>query len=348
MIGAGAALSKTAEVRSPVPNATDSRNVFVVHGRNPEAHNSLFRFLRSIGLRPLEWSQAIQLTGKASPFIGEILDVAFSNAQAVVVLMTPDDVAQLQAQFRSQHDPPYESQLTGQARPNVLFEAGMAMGRNPERTILVELGALRPFSDIAGRHTVRLGNDSKARHELAQRLQTAGCAVDLSGRDWHTEGDFDLGEFQNAHEPSRNSPRQFDEHDKRLFARFLSAFPSRGKEVRFLRDHDVGVDFPSTMLDPFYDFIEQWGNAEHEFNSSELEERRLEFWNDLNTFLRELGQYTSETRGGWLSIGLKDMETRDKMLEAHPRLNDLGIKAYEAHQNLVRAGKRIGISIAPE
>lgn len=171
-------------------DATDSRNIFVVHGRNLEARNSLFRFLRSIGLRPLEWSQAIQFTGKVSPFIGEILDVAFSTAQAVVVLMTPDDVAQLQEPFRSPHDPSYESQLTGQARPNVLFEAGMAMGRNPERTILVELGALRPFSDIAGRHTVRLNNDSATRQELAQRLETAGCAVDLSGRDWHTEGDF--------------------------------------------------------------------------------------------------------------------------------------------------------------
>jgi predicted nucleotide-binding protein len=193
----GAASPKTAEVRFPMTSAADSRNVFVVHGRNLEARNSLFRFLRSIGLRPLEWSQAIQLTGKASPFIGEILDVAFSNAQAVVVLMTPDDVAQLQEQFRSSHDPLYESQLTGQARPNVLFEAGMAMGRNPNRTVIVELGTLRPFSDIAGRHTVRLSNDSVARHELAQRLETAGCSVDLSGRDWHTEGDFELGYAKN-------------------------------------------------------------------------------------------------------------------------------------------------------
>lgn len=172
--------------------AQDLRNVFVVHGRNLEARNSLFRFLRSIGLRPLEWSQAIKETGKASPFISEILDVAFSKAQAVVVLMTPDDVAQLQEPFRSPHDPPFESQLTGQARPNVLFEAGMAMGRNPDRTVIVELGILRPFSDIAGRHTVKLSNATASRQALAQRLDNAGCAVDLTGSDWHTEGDFTL------------------------------------------------------------------------------------------------------------------------------------------------------------
>lgn len=183
------------QITSGLPGkAKDNRNVFVVHGRNLDARNSLFRFLRSIGLRPLEWSQAVTGTGEASPFIGNILDVAFSMAQAIVVLLTPDDEARLREPLRAPADPPYESQLTGQARPNVLFEAGMAMGHNPSRTIIVELGTLRPFSDIAGRHTVRLSNTSAARQELAQRLETAGCAVDLSGRDWHTEGDFNIPE----------------------------------------------------------------------------------------------------------------------------------------------------------
>lgn len=79
-------------------------------------------------------------TGKGSPYIGEILDEAFSKAQAVVVLMTPDDEGYLRQVFRSPGDPPHETKLTPQARLNVLFEAGMAMGRSPERTILVELG----------------------------------------------------------------------------------------------------------------------------------------------------------------------------------------------------------------
>ncbi|HYX72246.1 MAG TPA: nucleotide-binding protein, partial [Nitrososphaera sp.] len=167
------------------------QNVFVVHGRNLEARNALFRFLRSIGLKPLEWSHAIELTGKAAPYIGDILDAAFSEAQAVVVLMTPDDEARLREPYRSANDPGYELELTGQARPNVLFEAGMALGRHPERTVIVELGRLRPFSDIAGRHTIRLDNSSIARQELAQRLTRAGCAVDLRGTDWHREGNFE-------------------------------------------------------------------------------------------------------------------------------------------------------------
>jgi hypothetical protein len=172
------------------------------------------------------------MTGKASPFIGEILDTTFSKAQAVVVLLTPDDVTQLKEELRSPHDPPYEAQLTGQARPNVLFEAGMAMGRCPERTVIVELGTVRPFSDIAGRHTVRLSNSSTARQELAQRLETAGCPIDLTGRDWHTEGDFNVKSEADSAEflkPNR-SPRPAEQiiYDGRGG---IDGFDFRGQEA---------------------------------------------------------------------------------------------------------------------
>ena len=170
--------------------ATNAREVFVVHGRNLAARDALFNFLRTIGLHPLEWSEAVQATGGTSPYIGDILDAAFSKAHAVVVLLTPDDEAQLREPLRRDNDPPYEVELSGQARPNVLFEAGMAMGRNEDRTVLVELGTLRPFSDVAGRHAIRFGDNSQCRQELAKRLETAGCPVNLNGNDWHTAGDF--------------------------------------------------------------------------------------------------------------------------------------------------------------
>lgn len=152
----------------------------------------MFHFLRTIGLKPKEWSQAISDTGKASPFIGEVLDTAFTVASAIVVLLTPDDEARLRQQFLSPTDPSHEVELTPQARANVLFEAGMGMGRDPGRTILVELGNTRPFSDIAGRHVIRLNNSTQRRQEFAQRLSRAGCPVDLSGTDWHNAGNFDL------------------------------------------------------------------------------------------------------------------------------------------------------------
>ena len=169
----------------------ESREVFVVHGRNIAARNALFDFLRAIELSPLEWGVAVQSTGKASPYIGEILDAAFSRAHAVVVLFTPDDEARLREAFHKVGDPPHETELTGQARPNVLFEAGMAMSRSEDRTVLVEVGQLRPFSDVAGRHLIRLDASTQCRQELAKRLETAGCPINLNGTDWHSAGDFE-------------------------------------------------------------------------------------------------------------------------------------------------------------
>lgn len=165
------------------------RSVFVVHGRNEDLRRSMFEFLRSINLAPMEWTTAVQLTGEGSPYIGQILDAAFSHATAVVVLMTPDEVAYLQPRY-SAGDADPEMEPAAQARPNVLFEAGMALGRDPRRTVLVEVGKVRPFSDVAGRHAIRLTNAVASRQALAQRLSDAGCEVDLTGTDWHSAGDF--------------------------------------------------------------------------------------------------------------------------------------------------------------
>ena len=47
--------------------STDTREVFVVHGRNQEARRAMFEFLRAIGLYPLEWIEAVRATGKPMP-----------------------------------------------------------------------------------------------------------------------------------------------------------------------------------------------------------------------------------------------------------------------------------------
>jgi hypothetical protein len=173
--------------------------------------DAMFAFLRAIGLQPLEWSQAVKETGEGSPYIGQVLDTAFSLAQAIVVLMTPDDEARLRKEFHSATDEHFEKQLTAQARPNVLFEAGMAMGRDAKRTVLVQVGQLRPFSDISGRHVLRLKNTSPSRQELADRLRTAGCDVNLSGTDWHSVGSFEYSPQQLEH-PSEGSQPMEDQN----------------------------------------------------------------------------------------------------------------------------------------
>jgi predicted nucleotide-binding protein len=196
-----------------------SRDVFVIHGRDDRLRSGIFEFLRSLGLNPMEWAHAVELTGKGSPYVGEVLDAAFSNAQAVVVLFSPDDVAMLRPELHGTTEPPHETDLTPQARPNVLFEAGMAMARHPDRTILVEIGRLRPFSDIGGRHMVRMDNSPKKRNELATRLKTAGCPVNLAGTDWQTTGDLRAPEVKPKTPPTlENPPRLSAEAEQLLLA----------------------------------------------------------------------------------------------------------------------------------
>ena len=182
--------------KSPMPssesaNVGDRRNVFVIHGRNYPARDAMFEFLRSVGLNPIEWDEAVKMTGKGSPYVGEILDAAFGKAQAVVAVLTGDDLAQLRPEFQQDNDPDYEKESMPQARPNVLFEAGMAFGRHPDRTIMVEIGPLRPFSDVTGRHALRVSGAAKNRLELRNRLKTANCAVKEDGSDWLSAGDFE-------------------------------------------------------------------------------------------------------------------------------------------------------------
>lgn len=192
-----ATAARSGRIARPARRTAEPRrggtSVFVIHGRNETARVALFDFLRSIRLHPIEWNQAIRGTRRGTPYVGQVLEAAFRRATAVVVLMTPDDEARLREPYRRPNDPAWESALTGQARPNVLFEAGMAFGKYPDRTVLVQLGYLREFSDVGGRHVVHLSNAPRSRQELATKLENAGCAVDRSGTDWLSAGDFTIG-----------------------------------------------------------------------------------------------------------------------------------------------------------
>lgn len=158
--------------------------VFVVYGRNRAARDTVFAILRAVNLRPLDFDQAGELTGSASPYVGDVLTAAFARAQAVVVLFTDDEWAQLRDGLR-QGQETVAPEL--QPRPNVILEAGMALGLHPTRTVLVEMGTVRTFSDLAGRHMVKWGSgDVSVRMALLQKLTAAGCPVDLSSSDWMT------------------------------------------------------------------------------------------------------------------------------------------------------------------
>jgi Predicted nucleotide-binding protein containing TIR-like domain len=166
------------------------RKVMVVYGRDTRVKDALFAWLRTIDLRPQEWEELVHATGSPSPYTGDVLDKAMAIVQAVVVLFTPDDLAQLRTDLLDASDGSHEHKLSGQPRANVLFEAGLAFGRHPTRTVLVEHGKLRGLSDLAGLNAVRLERGGRALVDLAHRLSNVGCAVNLTGADFLDESLF--------------------------------------------------------------------------------------------------------------------------------------------------------------
>ena len=154
------------------------RQVFVVYGRDRKFHAEVCLFLRSLKLDPLEWNRIVEATGKGAPTIFEIIEKGFSMAGAAVVLLTPDDEARLRPHFHQEHDPSYEKELTPQPRPNVLFEAGLAMAKFRDKTIFVRAGHVRQFSDISGMHLLDLNNDVGSRDHFAKRLEACGLKVE--------------------------------------------------------------------------------------------------------------------------------------------------------------------------
>jgi predicted nucleotide-binding protein len=161
-----------------------SRSVFVVHGRDEEVRQAMFELLRRLDLRPLEWEELVRATGKPSPFLGEVVMNAPAQAQAALVLLTPDDVAKLHPHLLGNRERDDETQLTGQPRQNVLIELGMVLMAYPERTVIVEVGRLRHVADTAGINVIRFDGTEDSLAKIAARLKLAGCQLDDSRPEW--------------------------------------------------------------------------------------------------------------------------------------------------------------------
>lgn len=104
----------------------------------------------------------------------------------------------------------------------------MALGRDADRVIIIELGRVKVFSDIHGRHAVRLDNDFKNRQELANRLKDAGCAVKMAGTSWHNAGDLTPPAPPGAGLPmGRKLPSSQTLGHPRLAAQYIDQGPSK-------------------------------------------------------------------------------------------------------------------------
>ena len=142
-----------------------SKKVFVVHGHDEGARESVARFLEKMDF------QAIILHEQANQGRTVIEKVeAHGNVGFAVVLLTPDDEGCAKGK-----------QLEPRARQNVLLELGYFIGRlGRSRVCALKRGEVEIPSDFAGMVWTQMDNSSGWKFSLANELKAAGYILDLN------------------------------------------------------------------------------------------------------------------------------------------------------------------------
>lgn len=167
----------------------DPAKVFIIHGRNTRAAHEMAHFVRALGLVPIAFDELSAAMG-GTPTIADIVTRGMDEAQGVIALFTADERAELRPDFHKPQDKEVEV-ARWQARPNVIFEAGMAFGRNRDRVVFVCLGSVELFTDVAGIHVLSPSNDPKGhRDTLRCKLMAMKCPANDSSA-WMAAGDFE-------------------------------------------------------------------------------------------------------------------------------------------------------------
>jgi predicted nucleotide-binding protein len=159
-----------ASAHTPQPDATaqapasNSRKVFLVHGRDNEAKNEVARFLEKIGLEAIILHERPNVGRHLlTKFQQEAGDVGFA-----VVLITPDDTC----------SGPGEPQ-SSRPRQNVVFELGFFIGKlGTARVAALVKGEVEKPSDFDGVGYITMDQGGGWKVELARELRGAKMSFD--------------------------------------------------------------------------------------------------------------------------------------------------------------------------
>lgn len=147
--------------------APDSGKVFVVHGRDEEAKQSVARFLERIGLEAIILHEQISKGLTIIEKVEQYSDVAFA-----VVILTPDDVG------ASRVDP---ENPQPRARQNVWLELGYFIGKlGRERVVALKKGELEVPTDYLGAIYIPMDEPGAWKMGLAKEMKGADLAVDFN------------------------------------------------------------------------------------------------------------------------------------------------------------------------
>lgn len=141
-----------------------SRKVFIVHGHDGEARETVARFLSNIGFEPIILHEQ---PNKGRTVIEKV--EAHSDVGFAVVLLTPDDVGSAKG----------ATELEPRARQNVLLELGYFIARlGRERVCALKRGEVLIPSDFAGVVWEDMDAAGGWKSRLGRELEAAGQVID--------------------------------------------------------------------------------------------------------------------------------------------------------------------------
>jgi len=148
--------------------ARQTKKVFVVHGHDTEAKETVARFVERLKLEPI----ILHEQPNSGRTVIEKFEV-FSDVGFAIVLLTPDDLG-------APSTSPEETKP--RARQNVILELGYFIGKLTRHRVCVlyKAGVEIP-SDYQGVLYVELDVAGVWRTKLAQELVEAGFSIDLEG-----------------------------------------------------------------------------------------------------------------------------------------------------------------------
>jgi predicted nucleotide-binding protein len=155
---------KEQEERRP---ATPTRDVFVVHGHDEAAKQSVARFLEKLDLKPIILHE--------KPNQGRTIIEKFENYSDVgfaVILFTPDDVGAAKGE---------EGGLKPRARQNVVFELGFFIGKMGRgRVCVLHKDSVEILTDYEGVLYEPMDQSEAWQMKLAKELRAAGIEIDFN------------------------------------------------------------------------------------------------------------------------------------------------------------------------
>jgi predicted nucleotide-binding protein len=154
-------------VAKPVALVKSKRQIFIVHGHDPEARDQLELALHRLGLEPF----VLMNTSGGGKTIIEAPEGKIGrdySSDFGIVLMTPDDVGYAKREGPERAEP--------RARENVILETGMLLSSlTRERMAIVVKGHVQIPSDLQG--IIRYHYNDHVREivpKLCQRLKETG------------------------------------------------------------------------------------------------------------------------------------------------------------------------------